>query len=144
MRSFKELGRLFLLTRMLVLTALVTLLYFGLGRFTMVGMITAAVGAIIVEKLIAETMVVRKLGLGLQHLHLIAPVVKTAFASWCRCGYLSCLLNMVDRLLYIGSFASDTLAVTRQHSRFRWRSIVLAISALVFLPIYILLANMLG
>jgi O-antigen/teichoic acid export membrane protein len=146
-RSFKELGRLFLLTRMLVLTALVAVLYFGLGRFSMTGMITAAVSAIILEKLIAETMVIRKLGLGLQHVGLLGPVIKTSFAS-IAAGSVTYLvyLNMVDRLVYMGEhFVTDTLAVRQTGLLdFAGGALVLAISALVFLPIYLLVANLLG
>ena len=61
-RSFKELGRLFLLTRLLVLTCMVAVLYFGLEYLSLTGMITAAVGAILIEKCIALTMMKRKTG----------------------------------------------------------------------------------
>ena len=51
-RSYKELGRLFLLTRILVLVGLIAVLYYGLGYFSLTGMISTAVGALLVEKVI--------------------------------------------------------------------------------------------
>ncbi len=110
-RSYKELGRLFLLTRILVLAALVCVLYYGLGHFGLTGMITAAIGAILAEKLIAETMVIRKLGLGLQHLALLKNVGKTAVVA-ALAGLVTYVVysNVKDYLLSVGEhFAEETL-----------------------------------
>ena len=81
LRSYKELGRLFLLLRIFVLTALIAVLYYGLGSFSLTMMITVAVGAILIEKFVAETMIIKKLGLGWQHLPLLKNVGKTAIIS---------------------------------------------------------------
>lgn len=80
-RSFKELGRLFLLSRLLVLTSMVAVLYFGLGYFSLTGMITVAVAAILIEKFIADTMVIHKLKIGSRHLSLFKDTAKTALIS---------------------------------------------------------------
>ena len=146
-RSYKELGQLFLLTRILVLSLLVAVLYFGLEHFGMVGMIAAAVGAILLEKCIAETMVIKKLGLGLQHLPLLKDVLKTAVISLFA-GAVTYLVysNVHVYLEGVGehfaeqTFATHTLAVLN----FVGGSLVLLISGLVFAPIYLIAANLWG
>ncbi len=146
-RSYKELGRLFLLTRVLVLVGLVSVLFYGLEQFGLTGMITAAVGAILVEKAVAETMVIRKLGLGLQHLPLLTNVLKTALVS-ILAGIITYFvyINVKEYLLGVGEhfavemFSTDRLATLN----FFGGSLVLLISGLVFAPIYLLAANMWG
>lgn len=146
-RSFKELGRVFLLTRALVLTCLVAVLYFGLGQFSLSGVITVAVGAVIVEKTITESMVIRKLGMGLRHLRLFTNIAKTAVIS-----VLSGLLTWVvysgahAYLLTIGRhFAEVTFGIKRPGMLdFISGSFVLAVSAAVFIPIYLLAASFSG
>lgn len=146
-RSYKELGRLFLLTRILVLAALICVLYYGLGQFGLTGMITTAVGAILVEKLIAETMVIRKLGLGLQHLPLLKNVGKTAVVA-ALAGLVTYVVytNLKDYLVGVGEhFAAETLHTTQLAAlNFVGGSLVLLISGLVFAPIYLIAANLLG
>ena len=146
-RSYKELGRLFLLTRIFVLMLLVAVLYFGLGYFGLVGMISTAVGAIVLEKCIAETMVIRKLGLGRQHLHLLINVLKTAVIS-ILAGLVTYFVytNAHEYLLNVGEhFAAETLSATKLSTlNFVGGSLVLLISALVFAPIYLLAANFWG
>jgi O-antigen/teichoic acid export membrane protein len=146
-RSFKELGRLFLLTRLLVLLSLVAVLYFGLDHFTLTGMITAAVGAIVAEKLIAEAMVISKLGLGLKHLRLLTATGKTAIISLFA-GLVTYLVytNVHQYLLNIGQrFAEQAFSTTKLSVvNFVGGSLVLLISAMVFVPIYLLAANFWG
>ena len=146
-RSFKELGRYFLLTRLLVLTCMVAVLYFGLDYFSMTGMITVAVGAIVIEKIVAESMVVKKLGLGLKHLPLLKNVGKTALISLLA-GSVTYLVysNIHEYLLVYGRhFAEATF-----HSRdltavnFVGGSLVLLISGCVFVPTYLIAANFWG
>jgi hypothetical protein len=146
-RSFKELGRLFLLTRILVLSLLIAVLYFGLNSFGLTGMITVAVGAILLEKLIAETMVIRKLGLGLQHLPLLKNVAKTAVISLFA-GLVTYIVyeNLHDYLFNAAThFAEETLH-THQLSTLNFfsGSLVLGLSAAVFAPLYLLAANFWG
>ncbi len=146
-RSFKELGRLFLLTRIMVLVALIGVLYYGLGHFGLTGMITAAVGAILAEKVIAETMVIRKLNLGLQHLPLLKNVGKTAIVA-ALAGLVTWVVysNLREYLLNVGEhFAADTLHTTQLAAlNFVGGSLVLFTSAAVFVPVYLIAANLLG
>ncbi len=143
-RSYKELGRLFLLTRFFVLTCMVGVLYFALDHLDLTGMITVAVCAIIIEKLIAETMVIRKLDLGWRHISLLRPVGKTAAAS-AIAGLLTYGVYALTRdfLLDAGAdFATNVLQTTRLE--FAGGALVLGVAGAVFAPTYLVLANLLG
>ncbi|MBP6003715.1 MAG: oligosaccharide flippase family protein [Pyrinomonadaceae bacterium] len=146
-RSYKELGRFFLLTRVMVLLALVAVLYYGLEHFGLTGMITAAVGAILIEKLIAETMIIRKLGLGMQHLPLMKNVVKTALISLLAGAVTYFVyINVKDYLLGVGEHFAEEAFSTHKLStlNFFGGSLVLLISGAVFAPVYLMAANLWG
>ena len=146
-RSYKELGRLFLLTRVLVLSSLIAVLYFGLSNFGLTGMITAAVGAIVIEKVIAETMVIRKLGLGLQHLPLLKNVAKTAVISIFAGAFTYVVYsNTHIPLQNIGErFAAEVFSTQSMGTlNLVGGSLVLLVSGCVFAPIYLLAANFWG
>jgi O-antigen/teichoic acid export membrane protein len=146
-RSFKELGRLFLLTRLFVLTCMVGVLYFGLEYLTLTGMISVAVGAIITEKLIAESMVIHKLGLGLRHLKLLAMTAKTAaISAFAGLVTYAVYANSHEYLLDLGErFARQGFATTKLATiDFVGGALVLLVSACVFVPTYLLLANFWG
>ena len=146
-RSFKELGKLFLVTRMLTLTCLVGVLYFGFEHFTLAGMLTAAVCAIVIEKLIAASMVVYKLGLGLQHLALLKTSAKTALIS-VLAGLVTYIVyaNGHDYLRQAGeNFGSQLFSTTKPNVlNFVGGSFVLLASGLVFAPVYLLAASFWG
>gem|GEM_PF-161638 len=146
-RSYKELGRLFLLTRIFVLTCLIGVLYWGLGSFGLQGMIITAVAAVLIEKWIAEMLVIRTLGLGLQHLPLLKDVGKTAVAAlaagvityFVYNGFHVYALNIGEAL------AAQTFSTTKLSTlNFIGGGLVLGICAAVFLPTYLLAANILG
>lgn len=146
-RSFKELGRLFLLTRLLVLSCMVGVLYFGLASLTLTGMITVAVGAIITEKIIAESMVIKKLGLELRHFKLLATTGKTAVIS-AFAGVLTYAFyaNTRDYLFGIGDQLARQVFVTTKLATidFVGGGLVLTVSAFIFVPTYLLLAVVWG
>jgi O-antigen/teichoic acid export membrane protein len=146
-RSFKELGRLFLLTRIFVLTALVAVLYFGLNSFGLRGMITTAVGAVLLERCISFGLVAWKVGLAWEHLRLLKNVARTALAA-AIAGVLTWIVyvNVVGPVPAFGArMAAEWFGVAKPTVlSFLGGSLVLAICAAVFLPTYILLANILG
>ncbi len=146
-RSFKELGRLFLVRRAFVLTAMLAVLYFGLDHLSMVGIISVAVGAILLEKIIGEAMIIRKLGVGLGHLPLLKNIGKTAVISLVA-GLFTYLVysNVHVYLEKVGEHFAAEAFHTQQMStlNFVGGSLVLFISALVFVPIYLLAANLWG
>jgi O-antigen/teichoic acid export membrane protein len=146
-RSFKELGRVFLLTRLFVLTVMIGVLYFALDSLSLTGMISVAVGAIIVEKLIAETMVIRKLGLGLRHLRLLSTTGKTAVISAAAgLATYAVYANAKDYLMASGqSFAQHAFGATKIAAiDFVGGGFVLLACGCVFTPTYLLLANLWG
>ena len=146
-RSYKELGRMFLLTRVLVLAALIAVLYYGLGYFGLQGMIASAVGAIILEKCITETLVFRKLGIGLKDLPLLKNVGKTAVTS-VAAGAVTYVVysNTHAYLMRAGEqFAADTLGTEKLSTLdFVGGGVVLMACAGVFVPVYLLAANFWG
>lgn len=146
-RSFKELGRLFLLTRILVLTAMMAVLYFGSQHLGLVGMITVAVSAILIERTIAEGMVIHKLGLGLRHLPLLKSVLKTALIS-IFAGAVTYLVytNFKVILHSSGAQAAQVILSTSKPMvlNFVGGSVVLLVCGLVFAPIYLFSANFTG
>lgn len=146
-RSYKELGRMFLLTRVLVLSGLIGVLYYGLSYFGMRGMIASAVGAIIVEKCVTETLVFRKLGVGLKDLPLLKDVAKTAIISL-MAGVVTYVVysNLNEYLMGVGEkLAADTFATSKLSTLdFVGGGLVLFVSACVFAPIYLVAANFWG
>ena len=147
LRSYKELGRLFLLTRILILTALIAVLYFGLATFSLTMMITVAIGAILIEKFVAETMIIKKLGLGWRHLPLLKNVAKTAVLS-VAAGIVTYFVyeNIHVDLLNLGErFAESAFSTTKLSIlNFVGGGLVLLICGLVYLPIYLLGASLWG
>lgn len=146
-RSFKELGRLFLLTRLLILMCMIGVFYFGLGYFSLTGMITVAVCSILFEKFIADIMVIKKLGIGRQHLALLRTTAKTAVVS--------ILAGVVTYIIYSGSHEqlrqiggsvarSVLFADTASTLNFFGGSFVLLVSGVIFAMVYLAAANAWG
>jgi len=113
----------------------------------MTGMIGLAVGAVVIDKLIAEAMVIRKLHLGVKDLHLLVNVAKTAFAS-IAAGVATYLVyvNFHSNLFAAAeTFLSSSIGIAKASVvHFASGTFVLAVCALVFAPIYLAAANLLG
>ncbi len=139
-RAYQELGRFLLILRVFVLIGLVTALYFGIQHFNLTGMITIAVIALLIEKMIAETVIVKKLGVGKQHLPLLNNVVKTTVVCLIA-GAVTYLVyeNTKDFFLDFGEhFAEDTFHTQKLSVlNFFGGGLTLLISGLVFTPIYL-------
>lgn len=139
-RAYKELGRFLLVLRIFILIALVAALYWGIWHFGLVGMITIVVIVSVIEKLIAETVIVRKLGVGRRDLPLLKNVGKTAIVSLIA-GIATYLVysNIKDYVFHFGErlaaalFAAPKLAVTD----FIGGGLTLFISGSVFAAIYL-------
>ncbi len=146
-RSYKELGRVLLMTRILVLMSLVAVLYYGLGSFGMTGMISSAVGAILIEKCIAQAIVVRVLGLGWGDLLLLKNVMKTAVVSL-SAGAVTYIVysNLHDTVLDAGvRLAAQTLGTSKPSIvNFVGGCVVLALSGVVFAPLYLIGSHIWG
>jgi O-antigen/teichoic acid export membrane protein len=138
-RAYKELGRFLLVLRIFILIALVATLYFGIHHFGLSGMITIVVIVSVIEKLIAETVIIRKLGAGRKDLPLLKNVGKTAVVSLFA-GLATFLVysNLKDYVFHFGErlaaaiFAAPKLAITD----FIGGGLTLALSGLVFAAVY--------
>ena len=118
-----------------------------LDEISMTGMIGLAAGAVIIDKLIAEAMVIRKLHLGVKDIHLLANVGKTAFASILAgiATYLAYTSFHASLFAASEGFLSNTAGIGKESIvNFVSGAVVLAASAFVFAPIYLVCANFLG
>jgi hypothetical protein len=104
-------------------------------------MITVAVVALLAEKAVAETIIVRRLGVGRAHLPLLINVGKTAVIS-AVAGVATYFvyINISEYILIYGEhFAEQTFGTSKLSIlNFVGGGLVLFISACVFGPIYFL------
>jgi O-antigen/teichoic acid export membrane protein len=140
-RAHRELGRFLLILRIFVLIALVSTLYFSFQYLDMRGMIFVAIGAMLIEKLFAETFIVNKLGFGKKDLHLLKNTVKTAFAAIIA-GLITYLFyfNTNEYLFNFGENLARTVFPSAKLGllNFIGGGFTLLVNALVFVPIYLL------
>ncbi|CAN5626706.1 hypothetical protein BH20ACI4_BH20ACI4_28520 [soil metagenome] len=80
-RAYPELGRFMLKLRVFLFTGMVAALYFGINHFSMSGMIGIVVIVTLIEKIISETVIIKKFGLTARDLYLLKDVGKTAIIS---------------------------------------------------------------
>ena len=140
-RAYKELGRFLLGLRIMILIGLVSILSFGLPYLTLEGMITVAVIALLTEKAIAETIIIRRLGVGKRHLPLLVNVGKTAVISIVAgIATYFVYINISEYMLNYGEHWAEATFLTNKLSilNFVGGGLVMVISACVFGPIYFL------
>lgn len=146
-RAFKELGRMFLIIRALILATVVTIYFTYLDQLGMTGIIGIAVAAIIFEKFVAEAMVISKLKIRLSQLTQLKPIAKTALAA-AIAGIVTYFVywEVKDYLLYAGEHFAEDVLHTQQLSvlNFFGGAFVLAISGAVYGTVYISTALMFG
>ncbi len=139
-RAYKELGRFLLVLRAFILIALCGALYWGIWHFGLSGMIAIVVVFSLLEKLIAETAIIRKLGAGRKDLPLLRNVGKTALITLIA-GFVTNLFyyEIKDFVFHYGErvaaamFSAPKLAVTD----FIGGSLTLLVTGLVFAAIYL-------
>lgn len=146
-RSFAELGKIFLVTRIVVLAGLIGVLYLRLDSIGLTGVIAVAVGAIVIEKLVTAAIVARKLGVGTHHLHLMGSIGKTALISLAA-GLVTYFVHLNARvpLLEAGErFATGALSTTNRGAiDFFSGGLVLLVCGCVFATIYLVAASVSG
>jgi O-antigen/teichoic acid export membrane protein len=143
-RAYQELGKILLTMRVLILVAMVAALYYGIQNFDLRGMIAIVVVTALVEKFVFSFLVFKKLEMKRQDLFLLKNVGKTAVASLAA-GFFTALFywQFSETLFVWGTglasvfFAEPKAGITD----FTSGTIVLGFSALVFAPIYFLIAN---
>lgn len=138
-RAYTELGRFLLALRFFILLGLIATLYYGLAFFDMNAMIAVAVGAVLIEKLIAETVIARKLGFGVKDFHLLKTIGKTAIASIIA-GVVTYFVyaNTRGLLFDAGKFIAEQLFQTSRSSvaDFTGGVLTLAVAAAVYALVY--------
>lgn len=143
-RAYGELGRFLLVLRFFIVTGLTATLYYGLDAFDMRQMIAVAVGAVLLEKIVAETVIARKIGFGVKDFHLLKAVGKTAVASFVA-GVAAYFVHAGAReFLFAGGnfLAEQFLPANRPNAAdFIGGCLTLAVVAAVFAPVYLLTAN---
>ena len=80
-RAFPALGRFMLKLRIFLFVGMIGALYFGIQHFTMSGMIAIVVVVSLIEKIISETVVIKKLGITSKDFIQLKEVGKTAIVS---------------------------------------------------------------
>ena len=80
-RAFPALGRFMLKLRVFLFVGMISALYFGIQHFTMSGMIAIVVVVSLIEKIISETVVIKKLGITSKDFIQLKEVGKTAIVS---------------------------------------------------------------
>jgi len=80
-RAYPALGRFMLKLRVFLFVGMVIALYFGAQHFTMSGMIAIVVVISLIEKIISETVIIKKLGITSKDFIQLKEVGKTAIVS---------------------------------------------------------------
>lgn len=143
-RAYSELGRFMLKLRIFLFLGMVAALYFGINHFSMSGMIGIVVAVTLIEKIISETVVIKKLNVSLKDLYLLKNVGKTALVS-VFAGILTSAVYFTTKNT-IWSFTYNSLqaffpALKSGFINFVSGSIVLFAMLVIFLTIYLFLMN---
>lgn len=142
-RAYTELGRFLLALRFFILLGLTAALYYGLAFFDMKAMIAVAVAAILIEKLVAETVIARKLGFGAKDFHLFKTIGKTAIISIIA-GVATYFVyaNTREFLFGAGKFIAEQLSQTSRSgvADFVGGTLTLAVAAAVYAFVYLFAA----
>jgi hypothetical protein len=113
----------------------------------MQGMILAAVTALILEKCIAETIIVRRLGVGARHLPLMSKIGKTAVISVVAGIVTYIVYNTTNEyLLGVGESIATSFFSTMKLStlNFIGGGFVMLVCGSVYAPIYLIGASLWG
>ncbi len=143
-RAYPELGRFMLKLRVFLFIGMIGALYFGINHFSMSGMIGIVVVVTLIEKIISETVIVRKLGFGFKDLVLLKEFFKTAVVS-VFAGIITFCFYYVAKDTIFNSTNSSLLSMLPQLKtglvNFISGAVTLGLTFLIFAPIYLLAMN---
>lgn len=146
-RAYKELGRYLLLLRLFILPVMTAVLYYGMQHFDMRGIIGIVVVTTVTEKIIFTAVITKKLNVERRDLGGLRTVGKTAAAAL-TAGFFTYLFywKFAGRILLWGADWSQMIFAAPKKGLvdFFAGSSVLAFSALIFVPLYLLGANFFG
>lgn len=145
-RAYKELGRFLLGLRVCIFGAMLISLI-GLPNLGLAGVISVVVAAAIFEKLVLTIAVFRKLGIDRSDLGLSKDILKTAICASLAGVPVVALYQLAGESVFLMglSFAEKTLGVSSDHLAESIAGAILLLScAIVFGPVYLLLARAFG
>ncbi len=146
-RAYKELGRYLLLLRILIFPVMTATLYYGMQHFDMRGMIGIVIVTALAEKIIFTAVVMKKLDVRQRDLSGLKIVGKTA-AACLVAGLFTYIFyrECAGQILLQGADLSQTMFAAPKNGLvdFVAGGLVLASSALIFVPVYLLCASFFG
>lgn len=147
-RSFPEVGRFLLKTRIALFFALISALWFGIRHFDLRGMIAIVVVVVLFERMLSLSKILRVLEAKRSDVYLLKPIGKTALAAVFSGGILFVFYWLTkDGLLSVClSFSHRALALIgfEKGADFIGGSLFLGICFVIFASVYLFSANWLG
>lgn len=143
-RAYSELGRFMLKLRIFLFIGMVVALYFGINHFSMSGMIGIVVVITLIEKIISEAVIIKKLNVSLKDLYLLKNVGKAAFVSIVVGGITFAVYFAAKDSIW--SFTHNLLLnffpdLKSGFANFIAGSMVLFVSFIIFAAIYLFIMN---
>lgn len=147
-RAFPEVGRFLLKVRVILFFALLAALYFGINNFDLRGMISIVVVAVLFERLVSLTKILRILEVKRADVSLLNPIGKTAIAAVCA-GAILFVFHLFARdflLRLCLDFSRSFLSVVHfeKATDFAGGSLFLGICFTVFALVYLFFVNLFG
>ncbi len=139
-RAYKELGGFLLKLRLFTFIILLAALYFGIQYFDLRGMIAIVVVSALFEKFVAETIIIRRLGVKSEDLYLLKDIGKTAIVSLAAGIITFFVYHYIKEIMPpVGeNLARMIFAAPKQNAAdFIAGSLTLLISFAVYAPIYL-------
>ncbi len=146
-RAYKELGKFLLILRIGTFVILLGSLYFGIESLTLQGIITIVVVVRIVEILIIELVVFRKIGVGIRDFPSLKNVLKTGLASIIAgIGTYGVYINIKGLFQKMGEHLIFMVLgeMKINYVDFVSGSMILGVSGLVFAIVYLIFSHLLG
>lgn len=144
-RAFESLGKFILKLRILIVLVLLLTLYFGIQYFDLRGVIATVVIASLTERFIASKKVYQTIGVKISDFVLLKNIAKTAICS------ILAGIPVYFLYLLVNPFTSEIAVVinTILNLKQSWADVIaggtiLGLTAMVFIPIYLMLINFLG
>ena len=138
-RAYQELSRILLIVRVFLLTGMIAALFFGISHFGLTGMIAVVLAVYLIEKAVAETIILKKIGIGRRHFYLLENVWKTAVVAVLAGAFTYLVYTEAKEFMTgIGAKFSAAVfsAVKPSVAQFFDGGLILFAAALVFTPIY--------
>ncbi|MCY7377255.1 MAG: oligosaccharide flippase family protein [Pyrinomonadaceae bacterium] len=146
-RAYQELGRYLLLMRVFILPVMMAALYFGIQNLDLRGMILIVVVTAFAEKIIFTAIILKKLKVESHDLSELQTIGKTAAAAL-TAGFFTFLFywSYAGQISLWGASWSQMIFAAPKNSviDFLAGSLVLAVCALIFTPLYLLSASFFG